>query len=147
MRLLIASIFALVVLGCATQPQQQNYVYTPPVVVTLKALYRTNNYSVAVFTMKNISSEPMWYDGERRDHPPCCIQYRSVIQTEACPDMGEFWGDTGLMRYKLAPGEAGTFRVRRSQFLEPFRAGVWLSKEADNRTVNDSVYWSTLVSP
>lgn len=135
----------LIFVGCATQRDTPPYVYTPPVVVSLASLCSTNGYSLAIFTFSNVSSAPMWYDGEGRESPACCMEYKSMPLAEHSP--GFYWGDTGLGRYKLSPGESGTFRVTRKQFSGPFRAGVWLCEEWDNRTANDSIYWSPYVTP
>src|SRR5882672_8096402 len=78
MRAVLAFISALAVVGCATEQREQPHAYSPPVVVTLKSLQHTNDYSVAVFTMKNVSSNPMWFDGEEREHPACCMEYKSM---------------------------------------------------------------------
>ena len=66
---------------------------------------------------------------------------------EAMPSVGMFWGDTGIGRYELAPRQSSTFLVRRSRLSEPFRVGVWLSPEPDNKSFHDEVYWSETFSP
>ena len=61
--------------------------------------------------------------------------------------VGVFWGDTGVGRYQLSPGQSSSFLVHESRLDEPFRVGVWLSPEADNRTFKEQVYWSEPFSP
>jgi hypothetical protein len=146
MRSIVAFTSTLILLGCAAQHPEQPYVYRPPVTVTLTSLRRTNNYFVAVFTVANVSSEPMWFDGEGRDNPACCIEYKNMPLAEHTPG-GYYWGDTGLGRYMLAPGESSLFNIRREQFSGPFRAGVWLSADPNNETQHDLIYWSNFVSP
>ena len=148
MRAILAPIVALVLLGCATEERVKPYVYSPPVVVAFKSLQHTNGYYVAVFKMTNVSSEPMWFDGEIRHAPACCIEYKSVpVAEHSKGEMGYYWGDTGLSRYQLASGESMDFHIVRREFTGPFRAGVWLSAEADNKTMDDLIYWSDYVSP
>lgn len=145
MRSLNTIILLVIFAGCAARRDTPPYVYTPPVVVSLVSLYSTNGYSLATFAFTNVSSVPMWYDGEGRESPACCIEYKIMPLAEHSP--GTYWGDTGLERYKLSPGESGTFRVTRKQFSGPFRGGVWLCEEMDNRTADDSIYWSPFITP
>jgi hypothetical protein len=136
----------LVFVGCSTERRVQSYIYSPPVVVTFHSLRRTNDSSIAAFEMTNVSREPMWFDGEAEDRPACCIEYKSMPVAEHSAG-GGLWGDAGLGRYQLGPGESREFHVVRSKFTGSFRAGVWLSSEADNKTQNDLIYWSDFVSP
>lgn len=141
--------FSLIVLaaGCAGHRQQEAYRYSPPVVVAVKSLQRSNDSFVAFCVMTNVSKEPMWFDGEGMQHPAYTIEYKSRPVFEPVMSDGLFWGDTGLGRYKLAPAQSSTFTIRRHEFFEPFRVGVWLSPERDNKTFSDRVYWSETVSP
>jgi hypothetical protein len=147
----VRSIFAiflvLLMLGCASHRHEQSYIYTPPVVITFKSLQHTNNYSFAVFTMSNVSSESMWYDGEDKQHPACCLEYKSISYSGHSPGGDGLWGDAGLGRYELTPGQSCEFKVIREKFSEPFRVGVWLGQEINPSEVEDSIYWSAFVNP
>jgi hypothetical protein len=89
----------------------------------------------------------MWFDGEGMQHPGYTIENKSRPLGEPVLSNGLFWGDLGLGRYKLGPGQSSTFTIWRHEFTEPFRVGVWLSPEADNKTFSDRAYWSEIVSP
>ena len=136
----------LLVAGCASQSQrpEQPYVYIPPIVITFKSLQKhVGNVSMAVFTMTNVSTEPMWYDGDGRERPASCVQYKG--RTYLGYDEADFVSDMSD-RYELAPGQSVDFIFVR-QFLGPFRVGVWLGLEKDRKTMNDDVWWSDYVNP
>ena len=135
----------LVVAGCASHRDEHPYVYTPPIIVALKNLQHTNDNSIAVFTMSNVGSEPMWYDGEDQDHPACCMEYEGMMYSGHSP--GDFWGDAGLGRYELAPGQSVDFIFGRKDFSGPFRVGVWLGEEEDQKTMDDEIWWSAYITP
>ncbi|MFZ0828465.1 MAG: hypothetical protein WAO02_13680 [Verrucomicrobiia bacterium] len=133
--------------GCASHHDEQPYVYTPPVVIALKSLQHTNDHSIAVFTMSNVGSWSMWYDGEGQDHPACCMEYKGMMYSGH--SMGGLWGDTGLGRYELAPGQSRDFIFGRKEFSGPFRVGVWLGeyKDMDMKRLDDLIWWSAYVNP
>jgi hypothetical protein len=140
MRSLIATIPLLLIVGCATQPNLPPYVYTPPVVVSLTSLYRTNNFFVAVFTFTNISSNSMSYCGDDKGHPDFCFQYMGREPS--------FSNEDALNpSFQLSPGQSGTFFVRRKQFTGPFRAGIEMSGEFDPKIVPSQDYWSAYITP
>ena len=144
--LLVTLVALLLFEGCEAPRQSGVYNYSAPVVVTFMNLQHTNNSAVAFFMMKNVSDTPMWYSGEEREHPACCVEYKSMPLSSHSAG-GSLWGDTGLTRYKLGPGQSVVFGINRSEFSEPFRGGVWLSPELVNKTTIDLIYWSEFVSP
>jgi hypothetical protein len=75
------------------------------------------------------------------------VESKSHPYREIEPVVGLYWGEFGVSRYLLSPDQSVTFLVRRNRFDEPFRVGVWLSPEEDNRSFNEQVYWSETYSP
>jgi hypothetical protein len=147
MRLLLTMSLLLALAGCETQPRREVYSYSEPVRIILQGLRQDQDGWVAEFAIHNVSSESMWFDGEKKQLPSYCFQYKKLFFSEPVLSNGLFWGDQGLGRYRLGPGEKSTFRIRRSELSEPFRVGVWLSPEADNKTFPDLIYWSETISP
>jgi len=148
MRAIAMLSFFLFLAGCASH-HEQPYVYTPPVVIALKSLQHTNDHSIAVFTMSNVGSWSMWYTGEDQDHPAYCLEYKGMMYSlHTMSDcMGGFWGDTGLGRYELAPGQSRDFIVRRKEFSGPFRVGFWLGEYEDMKRLDDLIWWSAYINP
>jgi hypothetical protein len=144
--LLIVMAFILLPVGCATRVPLEPHLYSSAIVVGLKSLRREDNPITATFAFTNVSSIPMWFDGETRRTPACCHGYQSQPLIDY-DENGMLWGDTGIARFKLAPGEWSQFTVRVLESGGPFRGGVWLCPEEDNKTMNDLLYWSDFVSP
>lgn len=137
----LVSLLVLVV-GCASHRPEQPYVYTPPVVIAFKSLQHAHGGFFAVFTMSNVGTEPMWYDGDDRERPPYCIEYKGIKYWEHSKNVSDMAG-----RYELAPGQSVDFRLWRREFSGPFRVGVWLGLEKDQKTMNDDIWWSGYVNP
>src|SRR6267142_177797 len=98
MRLTVSVSLILLTAGCAAHRQKETYAYSSPVVVAVKSLQRSNDSFVAVCVMTNISSEPMWFDGEGMQHPAYTIEYSSQRVYEPVLSNGMFSGDMGWGR-------------------------------------------------
>jgi hypothetical protein len=139
MRPHIAISLLLMLVGCTTQRDLPAYVYTPPVVVSLKSMYQTNNCSVLIFTFTNISSNSMSYGGYDREHPVYYYQFKNRE-----PSSND--GDEIVPSYQLAPGQSGTFQIKLEELHSvPFRAGMMMSEEYTTDT--SDIYWSPYVTP
>lgn len=145
MRFLIASILLAAVTGCVTHNEEKPYVYTPTITVTLSYLYHTNNCSVAVLEMKNVSEYPIWFEGEDNGQPACCLEYKSSPVAEHSPGM--LWGDIPLTMYRLDSGQSNKFVLSRKEFTEPFRVGVWISESRTQEDLQNLIYWSPFINP
>ncbi len=150
MRPVISTVMLLVTAGCAAHRPEKPYVYSVPVVVTVEKIGSRFGYATAICSMKNVGSNAMWYDATTVDDPAFSFEYKSRPMSEPYPCNGPFWGDMPpyVNRYRLAPGQSVTFVLDGPRrFLGPFRVGVWLSPEADNKTFNDDIYWSEMFTP
>jgi hypothetical protein len=116
-------------------------------VVTIDKLYPKYDYWVAVCTMTNRSEYTLWFDGETRERPVYSVESKSHPYLEIEPMFPFNWGEFGADRYMLSPGQSVTFLVDRNRFEEPFRVGIWLSPEKDNKSFREQVYWSEIFFP
>lgn len=143
-------ILLLLLPGCATSRNIAPYTYVPPVTIKVGSLpaSRDDSFYFGYFTLSNVCEDPMWFlgDGKDVDH---YIEWKSLAWYG--PRSGfdcSCTGWHGAEQRKLGPGESVTFRAFLGNYpREPFRVGVRLSPELDNRSQCDRVYWSDWVSP
>jgi len=109
----------------------------------------TNGHYAATFSITNVSTEPLWFEGWRMNDPVYYLEWKSRAYLVPMPVNG--YDDAGGLRgWRLATGQGTTFSImleRRPDTLEPFRVGVEVWPDGDYHQVPHWICWSETVTP